>query len=67
MSVVGGIEKQSEHPLGRAVVDKAEQAGVSLTVPSEFETLSGRGVIAKVDGKKYAIGNKRLMDEQSVT
>lgn len=66
LSVVGGIEKQSEHPLGRAVVDKAEQAGVSLTVPSEFETLSGRGVIAKVDGKKYAIGNKRLMDEQSV-
>ena len=66
LSVVGGIEKQSEHPLGRAVVDKAEQAGVSLTVPSEFETLAGRGVIAKVNGKKYAIGNKRLMDEQNV-
>ena len=64
--IVGGIEKQSEHPLGRAVVEKTEQLGTELAVPTVFQTLSGRGVSAAVDGKEYAIGNKRLMDEIGV-
>lgn len=65
-ALVGGIEKQSEHPLGKAIVGYAEQLGVSLCVPSEYETLTGRGVVATVDGKAYALGNKKLMDEQGV-
>lgn len=66
LSVVGGIEKQSEHPLGKAVVEKAEQSGIELATPTAFETLTGRGVVATVNGKTYAIGNKRLMTEQQV-
>lgn len=66
LSVVGGIEKQSEHPLGKAVVEKAEQSGIELATPTAFETLVGRGVVATVNGKTYAIGNKRLMTEQQV-
>ncbi len=66
LSVVGGIEKQSEHPLGKAVVEKAEQIGIGFSVPSQFETLAGRGIVATVNGKLYAIGNKRLMEEQGV-
>lgn len=65
-AIVGGIEKQSEHPLGRAVADEAEKKNIELLIPSEFTTLSGRGVVAVVNGKKYAIGNKRLMTEQGV-
>ncbi len=66
LSIVGGIEKQSEHPLGKAVVEKAEQLQIELTTPASFETLSGRGVLAVVNGKTYAIGNSRLMKEQQV-
>ena len=65
-AIVGGIEKQSEHPLGKAVVERAEQLGAELAQPTDFKTLAGRGVIATVDGKVYAIGNKRLMEEQHV-
>ncbi len=65
-AVVGGIEKQSEHPLGKAVVEYAEQLGVECLVPTEFTTLSGRGVLATVEGKRYAIGNRKLMEEQGV-
>lgn len=65
-AIVGGIEKQSEHPLGRAVVDKAEQLKTEFAVPAKYETLAGRGVVATVGDYEYAIGNKRLMDEKSV-
>lgn len=64
--VVGGIEKQSEHPLGRAVVEKAEQLGAEFAVPSKYETLAGKGIVAVVNGSVYAIGNRRLMDEHNV-
>lgn len=65
-AIVGGIEKQSEHPLGKAVVVKAENMNVDFATPSQYETLTGKGVVATVDGKSYAIGNKRLMDECNV-
>ncbi len=65
-AIIAGIEKQSEHPLGKAVVEYAEALGVELLEPSEFETLPGRGVTARVDGNLYAVGNKRLMDEHGV-
>ncbi len=65
-SLVGGIEKQSEHPLGKAVVEHADKLGAECCVPTQFETLPGRGVVATVDGKVYAVGNARLMQEQGV-
>lgn len=63
-AVIGGIEKQSEHPLGKAVVKHAESLCKDLCVPAEFQTLAGRGVVATVEGDAYAIGNKLLMQEQ---
>lgn len=65
-AVTGGIEKQSEHPLGKAVVDYAEQKGIALSVAENMQTIAGMGVVATVNGVSYAIGNKRLMDEQGV-
>lgn len=65
-AIVAGIEKQSEHPLGRAVVEYTDNLGVQLAIPSQFETLAGRGVTATVNGKHYAIGNKRFMSELGV-
>lgn len=64
-AVIGGIEKQSEHPLGKAVVTYAESRCAELFVPTEFQTLAGRGVVAIVNGDTYAIGNKLLMQEQN--
>lgn len=66
-SVLAGVEKQSEHPLGKAIVDYAEQHGIPLTKPSEFQTVAGMGVVAKVTGKTYCVGNEKLLARQKVT
>lgn len=63
LSVVAGVEKASEHPLGKAVVTYAEQNGIEISEPSDFCSLVGRGVTATVDGIKVAVGNKLLMSE----
>lgn len=65
-ALAGGIEKQSEHPLGKAVAERADELGAVCCVPDGFDTLAGRGVTATVNGETYAIGNKLLMDEQGV-
>lgn len=65
-AIIGGIEQQSEHPLGNAVVAHAQQMGISLVKPTDFKTIAGQGVVATVDGKSYAIGNKLLMQQQGV-
>lgn len=62
-AAIGGIEKQSEHPLGKAIVSYCEQHNIEMKVPSQFQTLTGRGVVATVDGVSYAVGNVRLMQE----
>lgn len=67
LAIVAGIEKQSEHPLGKAVVDYATSQNITLATPTEFATVAGHGVTAVVDGHNYAIGNQKLMDKCGVT
>lgn len=59
-------EKRSEHPLGEAVVRAAQERGVALPDPEEFQALPGRGVVARVGGHTVLLGNRVLMAEQGV-
>jgi len=62
-------EKGSEHPLGEAIVDAARNArngDQELPDPEAFESLGGRGVTARVDGKEILMGNRALMAEKGV-
>ena len=62
--VLYSIEKQSEHPLAEAVVKYiGEPETVSLT---GFESITGRGAAALLNGKKYYVGNKRLLEENRI-
>ncbi|WP_274892400.1 heavy metal translocating P-type ATPase [Thermoanaerobacterium sp. R66] len=64
---IGGIaEKNSEHPLGKAIVNKSKEKCEKLPDPSKFETIPGYGICAIINEKEYYIGNRRLMDRQSV-
>ena len=65
-AAVAGIEKQSEHPLGKAIVAYAEEKGIATLNPQSLQTLAGMGVVAQIDGERWAIGNKRLMDSIGV-
>ena len=62
LSVAASLEHGSEHPLAAAVLKKAEELGVKPKDTEEFSALAGRGVVGKLDGKEYCVGNRRLMD-----
>jgi len=57
-------ERGSEHPLGDAIVAKAKEAGLDLADPKNFESFTGRGIAAHIDGKPVLLGNLRLMEER---
>jgi P-type Cu+ transporter len=59
-------DRLSEHPLAQAVVAGAEQRGVALADAADFQSVTGRGVKATVDGKNVLVGNRRLLDESGV-
>jgi Cu+-exporting ATPase len=60
---VASLERRSEHPIGEAMVRKAEEKGLSLGEPQDFEALAGRGVKGTVDGAQMIAGTQRLMEE----
>jgi len=59
-------ESGSEHPLGEAIVAAAVDRGLTVTEPSEFEALVGRGVRARIDGPLVLVGSARLMEDERV-
>ncbi len=60
------IEQMSEHPLSRAIVEKAKETGIQIGQCDEFETVTGKGVTGIVDGHRFVIGNDKLMAEHGV-
>lgn len=63
---VASAERNSEHPLGQAIVDKATMDGLTLSEPSVFDSLTGLGVQAVVDGVEVLVGNPALMRGRGV-
>ena len=61
------VERGSEHPLAAAIVKGAEERGVALVAATDFESVTGKGVRAKVDGRGVALGNRKLMDDMGVS
>ncbi|MEN8180393.1 MAG: heavy metal translocating P-type ATPase [Pseudomonadota bacterium] len=60
------LERASEHPLAEAIVRGAEEKGVSLSPADDFQSVTGKGVIGKVDGQTVALGNLKLLESLSV-
>ena len=60
------VEKGSEHPLGRSIVEKAIASGIKLSDPEKFTAIRGKGVSASVAGKKVLVGSRRLMQENNI-
>jgi len=60
------LEAASEHPLAQAVVQRAEQAGVSRKEPLDFEAVSGKGIRGTVEGQAVLVGTRSFMDENGI-
>lgn len=52
------VEKQSEHPIGKAIVAEAHKRGLSVSTAQQFKRLAGTGAEAMVDGKKVFVGHR---------
>jgi Cu+-exporting ATPase len=66
LALAASAERESTHPLARAVVAGAEDRGLSLSSPEAFENVPGRGVRATVDGDEVFVGNRRLLADAGI-
>ncbi len=66
MRLTASAEKASEHPLGQAIVQGAQEKGLELMQVADFEALTGRGIRTRINGQTILAGNRKLMGEQGV-
>lgn len=59
------LEKKSEHPLAKAIMQKGEQDGVSADAAEDFEIMPGNGLSAKIGGKTVIGGSMKFIDEKT--
>ncbi|MGO1857332.1 MAG: copper-transporting P-type ATPase, partial [Psychrobacter sp.] len=62
LALVASVESTSEHPLAEAIVRAAQERSLIIPKATDFNSTTGEGVQAVVDGKKVAIGNSKLME-----
>jgi Cu2+-exporting ATPase len=67
LALAGALERESEHPLAQAVVRHVDATDVPRLRATGFRNVTGIGALADVDGRKVAIGNRRLMESEGIT
>ena len=66
LALAAAVESDSEHPLARAIVAAARQAGLAVPAVTGFTAMAGRGVRARVDGADVAVGGPALLRERKL-
>ncbi len=66
LKIAGIAEKQSEHPLAEAIIEKTKQTKIALPEPKSFNSITGQGVIANYGIKKILVGTRKLMQENKI-
>ena len=66
LRLAAGVERGSEHPLARAILDAVSARGLDPASAADFAARPGKGATATVDGKAVALGNAALMAELNI-
>ncbi|RMS80584.1 Heavy metal translocating P-type ATPase [Pseudomonas savastanoi] len=66
LQLAGALQRGSEHPLARAVLDVCHEWQLKLDAAENSHALSGRGIAGTVQGRELALGNRRLLDERGL-
>jgi Cu+-exporting ATPase len=66
LRLAAGLERGSEHPLAAALVRGAEEKGLRVPEAEEFQSLTGQGVVGRVEGRAVVLGNAALLRERGV-
>jgi Cu+-exporting ATPase len=67
MRLAASVEQASEHPLARAIVVAAQERSIVPSAAQDFDSPTGKGVVARVDNRSVAIGNTKFLSELKVT
>lgn len=66
LQIAASLEEKSEHPLGKAITDKAKELKTALLSAESFETIAGKGIKAKINGCYYYAGNEAFIKENNI-
>jgi Cu+-exporting ATPase len=66
LQIAASVESHSEHPLARAIVESAKQEKIELRGATDFQSTTGGGVSAKLDGKGILVGKEKFLADSNV-
>ncbi len=66
LQIAASCEQVSEHPLGQAIVNAAKEKGIEFLKVADFQSTTGQGIEATLEGQIYYIGNQKLCVEQGI-
>ena len=66
LQLAASLERSSEHPLAAAIVAAARDRGASIQEPTDFVSVTGKGVTGKIGGRSVALGNAKLMADVGI-
>ena len=66
LKLAASLEQGSEHPLAAAIVSGAAERGVSLVKAESFQSVTGKGVVGRIDGHDVVLGNAALLQQQGI-
>ena len=67
LQMAGALQRGSEHPLAKAVLDACSERGLTVADVSDSQSLTGRGIAGSLEGRRLALGNRRLLDESGLS
>ncbi|WP_022820187.1 heavy metal translocating P-type ATPase [Fusobacterium russii] len=66
LKIAASLEINSEHPLGKAIYEEAKERNLEFYSTEKFISISGRGVMADINNKKYILGNRKLLRDYNI-
>jgi Cu+-exporting ATPase len=67
VSIAAGLEAKSEHPLAEAILKYAADKNIPSKDAKDFQAISGMGIEAYIDGKRYLAGNQKYLQQENVS
>lgn len=66
LTLLSGLQQGSEHPLAKAVISKAKEAGIIIPVTEGIKSIPGKGLEGKIGGRHYVLASKKYLDENNI-
>ncbi|MGE8189257.1 heavy metal translocating P-type ATPase [Pseudomonas sp. NPDC086278] len=67
LQMAGALQRGSEHPLAKAVLEACAERGLTVADVSDSQSLTGRGIAGTLEGRRLALGNRRLLEETGLS